>query len=38
MQQLDLTYDLYSMSPEQLLSLLPAEFDGWKGGMIHLNM
>lgn len=31
MQQLDLTYDLYSMSPEQLLSLLPAEFDGWKG-------
>jgi len=29
-QQLDLTYDLYSMSGAQILALLPAEFDKWK--------
>jgi hypothetical protein len=29
-QQLDLTYDLYSLSGEQILALLPAEFDKWK--------
>lgn len=29
-QQLDLTYDLYSMSGEQILALLPPEFDEWK--------
>ena len=28
-QQLDLTYDLYSMRPAEILGLLPAEFDGW---------
>jgi hypothetical protein len=28
--QLDLTYDLYSMSAEKILELLPAEFDAWK--------
>lgn len=28
-QQLDLTYDLYSMSGEQILQLLPGEFDRW---------
>ncbi|ACG75142.1 hypothetical protein AnaeK_3935 [Anaeromyxobacter sp. K] len=30
-QQLDLTYDLYSLSTDQLLDLLPREFDRWRG-------
>ena len=30
LQQLDLNYDLYSMSGEALVGLLPAEFDEWK--------
>jgi hypothetical protein len=29
-QQLDLTYDLYSMTGEQVLDLLPSEFNGWR--------
>lgn len=29
-QQLDLTYDLYSMTGEQILQLLPSEFDRWR--------
>ena len=29
-QQLDLNYDLYNMSTEQILKLLPSEFDKWK--------
>ena len=29
-QQLDLNYDLYSMSVDALLGLLPEEFDAWK--------
>jgi hypothetical protein len=29
-QQLDLTYDLYSMTGEDILRLLPAEFTTWK--------
>jgi len=29
-QQLDLNYDLYSLSGEQILALLPPEFDKWK--------
>lgn len=29
-QQLDLNYDLYSMSAEALIDLLPSEFDGWR--------
>ena len=29
-RQLDLTYDLYAMTPEQILDLLPSEFDRWK--------
>lgn len=28
-QQLDLTYDLYSMNGSEILQLLPAEFDRW---------
>jgi len=28
-QQLDLTYDLYSMNGEEVLNLLPSEFDEW---------
>lgn len=31
MQQLDLTYDIYGMSGEAIVQLLPAEFDGWRG-------
>lgn len=30
MQQLDFNYDLHGMSAEQILALLPAEFDDWK--------
>jgi hypothetical protein len=30
-QQLDLNYDLYSMTGEEVLQLLPPEFDKWKG-------
>lgn len=29
-QQFELTYDIYSMSPEQILNLLPEEFNEWK--------
>jgi hypothetical protein len=29
-QQLDLNYDLYSMSGEEVLELLPPEFDRWR--------
>ena len=29
-QQLDLNYDLYSMTGDEVLQLLPAEFDRWK--------
>ena len=29
-QQLDLTYDLYSMTGKQILQLLPSEFDRWR--------
>jgi hypothetical protein len=29
-RQLDLNYDLYSMSAEALIDLLPSEFDGWR--------
>ena len=32
MQQLDLTYDLYGMTADDILSLLPDEFDGWLAG------
>lgn len=30
-QQFDLNYDLYSMSGEEILGLLPLEFSKWKG-------
>ena len=30
-QQLDLNYDLYSMSGNEILDLLPPEFNKWKG-------
>jgi hypothetical protein len=29
-QQFELTYDIYSMSADGILNLLPPEFDGWK--------
>jgi len=29
-QQLGLTYDLYSMTGDQILQLLPSEFDRWR--------
>jgi hypothetical protein len=31
-QQLDLTHDLYSMTGEEVLALLPSEFDEWRPG------
>lgn len=31
MDQLDLTFDLYSLTREQVIALLPGEFDVWKG-------
>ncbi len=32
-QQLDLTYDLYSMTGEEIVALLPQEFDEWRKGI-----
>ena len=29
-QQLDLNFDLYSMTEDEILGLLPPEFDQWK--------
>ena len=29
-QQLDFNYDLYGMRAEEILGLLPAEFDAWR--------
>ena len=29
-QQFDLTYDLYAMTSEQILALLPPEFERWR--------
>jgi len=33
-QQFDLTHDLYSMSGEEVLDLLPPEFDEWRPGKV----
>jgi hypothetical protein len=33
-QQLELTYDLYSMNGEEVLALLPSEFDQWRPGKV----
>lgn len=30
-QQLDLNFDLYSMTGDEIISILPSEFDKWKG-------
>jgi len=30
LQQLDVNYDLYSMSAEAIVGLLPDEFDKWR--------
>lgn len=32
-QQLDLNFDLYSMTGEEIIGILPAEFDKWKASM-----
>ncbi len=32
--QLDRTYDLHSMKSDQIINLLPPEFDGWKSNTI----
>jgi hypothetical protein len=32
LQQLDLTYDIFALSGEQVLELLPPEFDVWRRG------
>jgi hypothetical protein len=29
-KQFELTYDIYSMTPDEILELLPSEFDDWK--------
>jgi hypothetical protein len=31
LQQLDVTYDVYGMTGQQILDLLPPEFDRWHG-------
>lgn len=31
LQQLDVTYDVYGMTGQQILSLLPREFERWHG-------
>ncbi|MGB9748150.1 MAG: hypothetical protein ACPLXM_14585 [Bacteroidales bacterium] len=31
-QQFEPTYDIYTMSPDQILNLLPDEFNEWKAG------
>jgi hypothetical protein len=31
LQQLDVTYDVYGMTGQQILDLLPLEFDRWRG-------
>ncbi|NJN05090.1 MAG: hypothetical protein HC814_00015 [Rhodobacteraceae bacterium] len=31
LQQLDVTYDVYGMTGQAILDLLPAEFDAWRG-------
>jgi hypothetical protein len=30
-EQLELTYDIYTMTPDEILNLLPEEFNSWKG-------
>ncbi|MDZ7645593.1 MAG: hypothetical protein U5K76_16030 [Woeseiaceae bacterium] len=32
LQQLDMTYDIYGLAGEQILELLPGEFDAWRPG------
>ncbi len=32
LQQLDLTFDIYGLSGQQILELLPREFDAWRPG------
>jgi hypothetical protein len=36
-QQLDFNYDLYGMRAEEILELLPAEFDGWRPAPLTLR-
>ena len=36
-QQLDVTYDLYSMSGTEIVSLLPAEFHHWLDKQLKLR-
>ena len=31
MAQIELTHDIYTMSPDEILNLLPEEFNSWKG-------
>ncbi len=37
-QQLDLTYDLYSITGEEVLGLLPSEFDEWRPNQTFLKL
>jgi len=36
-QQLDFNYDLYGMRAEEILQLLPAEFDAWKPAAMRVT-
>ncbi len=38
LQQLDLTYDIYGLRGEQILELLPGEFDAWRPGAHQSNL
>ncbi len=35
LNQLDATYDLYDMKPDDIMSLLPAEFNSWKNETVE---
>jgi hypothetical protein len=36
-QQLEINYDLYSMSADAIVALLPEEFEGWKPGGVSTS-
>jgi hypothetical protein len=37
LQQLDVTYDIFGLSGEQLLELLPREFDQWRTPQLAMS-
>ncbi|HMK44220.1 MAG TPA: hypothetical protein VK445_08795 [Dissulfurispiraceae bacterium] len=36
--QLDMTHDLFTMTPRRLMELLPPEFDAWKQGSLSFSV